>query len=205
MSYGKLNIWLRNMDCSPKNVWKTELVVKTCGGDYLVDFNPDIIEKLRADYPNYQIERGTRDGETTIKIWSPQYVEVIKHLEVDVPPGCYIVRAWVCWGNLWTDRSMVIVNCKEDACVNLIIPKADNCIRNVIIPFGVEAAQMDLMDDEVQTALNLLVTTGRTRVETLRNEVNTLKGELQESDANDAARYVQALEYIEQFIKGIES
>jgi len=48
MSYGKLNIWLRDLNCCPKNVWKVELVVKTCGGEYLVDFNPDVIDKLKG-------------------------------------------------------------------------------------------------------------------------------------------------------------
>jgi hypothetical protein len=205
MSYGKLNIWLRNMDCSPKNVWKAELVVKTCGGDYLVDFNPDIIEKLQRAYPHLRVERGSRDGETTIRIWSPDYVQEIKHVEVDVPPGCYIVRAWVCWGNLWTDRSMAIVKCGDDACVNLIVPRADNCIRNVLIPFGVEALEMKLMEDEVQIALNMLIATGKMRVDILRNEITSLAEELKESKAEDASRYIKALEYIEQLVKGIKS
>ena len=57
MSYGRLNIWIRELDCSPKNVWKVDLVVKTCSGDYLVDFNPDIIEKLKRMFPDFTVSR----------------------------------------------------------------------------------------------------------------------------------------------------
>lgn len=71
MSYGKLNIWLRDLNCCPKNVWKVDLVVKTCGGEYLVDFNPDVIDKLKEAYPDYNVQRGTMNHETTIRITQP--------------------------------------------------------------------------------------------------------------------------------------
>ena len=203
MSYGKLNIWLRNMDCSPRNVWKVELVVKTCGGDYLVDFNPDIIEKMQNAYPDLKISRGSRDGESTIYVLSPDYASVIKHLEVAVPPGCYIVRAWVCYGNLWTDRAMAIVNCGDDACVNLIVPKADNCIRNVLIPAAVEAFDMNLMDDEVRPAVKVLLTTGRMRTETLRVEVSALIRDLRAADVPEAEKYISALQYLDGILKDL--
>lgn len=43
------------------------------------------------------------------------------HIEVQVPPGCYIVQAGVVYGNIYTDRTMVIVRCGEDICVNLVL------------------------------------------------------------------------------------
>lgn len=205
MSYGKLNIWLRDLNCCPKNVWKVELVVKTCGGEYLVDFNPDVIDKLKEAYPDYNVQRGTRNHETTIRITQPppHDSQVIKHIEVEVPPGCYIVRAWVCWGNLWTDRAMVIVGCGQEACVNLIVPRKVNCIPDVILPVGIAAHDMRLDPERVRIATEVLMTTGRVQKEVLRKELTDLTRELKESKAKDALKYVEALEFIAQIVKGI--
>jgi hypothetical protein len=203
MSYAKLNIWLRDLNCCPKNFWLVDLVVKTCGGDYLVDFNPDVIEKLKEAYPGYNVGRATRGNETVIRIMEQQRNEVIKHIEVEVPPGCYIVRVWVCYQNLWSDRVMVIVGCGKEACVNLLVPPKDNCIRDVIIPFGKAAHDMRLQPDKVRIATEMLMTTGLIQRETVLREVTDLNRELKESKVNEALKYVQALEFIEKVVKGI--
>jgi hypothetical protein len=207
MSYARCNIWLRDLNCTPKNVWKVELVVKTCGGDYLVDFNPDILEKLREAYPDYDVEQGNRDDETTIRIIQPKphHPQVIKHLELPIPPGCYIVRAWVCWGNLWTDRAMVIVGCGQEACVNLIVPQRINCIPNVIFPVGIAAHELGLEPERVRIAMGVLMQTGKIRREALLSEVKSLTRELEDSDAKDASRYREGLESIGEVIKGMRS
>lgn len=47
------------------------------------------------------------------------------HAEVDVPPGCYIIMAKLCIsgvGNIQTDKTMVIVKCGKETCVNLFLP-----------------------------------------------------------------------------------
>jgi len=212
MSYARLNIWLRDLDCGPKNVWKVELVVKTCGGLYLPDFNPDVIDKLRVSYPNYDIERGNRDNETTIRIEKekPHDPPVIKHIEVDVPPGCYIVRAWVCWGNLWTDRAMVIVGCGQEACVNLIVPPKERCIRNGIFPVGIAAWEKQnkypqiINNDNMRNAFGVLMTTIEIKKDELKSEVTDLIKELEESDAEDAPQYVEAFKYIQDLIPDIQ-
>ena len=57
------------------------------------------------------------------------------HLEVDLPPGCYVVRAadWMglthqgVWGNHWTDHGVVTVCCDQTTCVTLFAPSAHNC------------------------------------------------------------------------------
>jgi len=205
MSYGKLNIWIRDLNCCPKNVWKVELVVKTCGGEYLVDFNPDVIDKLKEAYPGYNVQRSARNHETIIRITqpSPHQPQLIKHIEVEVPPGCYIVRAWICWGNLWTDRVMVIVGCGEDACVNLIVPTKENCIRDVVIPVGIAARYMQLQPDKVRIATEVLMTTGQIQREALLKELTDLTRELKESKAEDAAEYVEAFEFTAKLVKGI--
>ncbi len=200
MSYGKLNIWLRDLDCAPKNVWKAELVVKTCGGDYLVDFNPDVIDRLREAFPNYDVVgKGNRNGETTIIIKG----KLIKHIEVKVPPGCYIVRAWVCWGNLWTDRAMAIVGCGGEACVNLIVPQRENCIRDVIIPVGIAARELRLDPDKMRIATEVLMTLGRMRKESLLKELTDTAKELEESDVKDAAKYVEAFKSTAELVRRI--
>ena len=46
-SYGKLNIWIRYSDCGlVTDCWMTDLVIKTCGGDYLVDMDPTVIDGM---------------------------------------------------------------------------------------------------------------------------------------------------------------
>jgi len=45
------------------------------------------------------------------------------HIEVEVPPGCYIVTAGVVYGNIYTDKTMVLVKCGEEICVNLVLTK----------------------------------------------------------------------------------
>lgn len=205
MSYAKFNIWIRDLNCCPKNVWKVDLVVKTCGGEYLVDFNPDVIDKLKEAYPDYDVQRATRNNETTIRITQPlpHRPQFIKHIEVEVPPGCYIVRAWVCYGNLWTDRVMVIVGCGEEACVNLIVPLRENCIPDVILPVGIAAHEMQLQPDKVRIATEVLMRTGRIQREVLLKELTDLTRELKESKAEDAAKYVEAFEFTTKLVKGI--
>lgn len=203
MSYAKLNIWLRDLNCCPKNVWKVELVVKTCCGEYLVDFNPDVIDKLKEAYPDYNVERGARDRETTIRIAQPGWKQVIKHLEVDVPPGCYIVRAWVCWGNLWTDRAMVIVGCGQEGCVNLFVPRAQHCIRGVILPLLKVARGLRLQPDKLRAATEVLMAAGEVQREELLRELTDLTTELKESKAKDAHEYVEAFEFGAKLVKGV--
>lgn len=205
MSYAKFNIWIRDLNCCPKNVWKVDLVVKTCGGEYLVDFNPDVIDKLKEAYPDYDVQRATRNNKTTIRITQPlpHRPQFIKHIEVEVPPGCYIVRAWVCYGNLWTDRVMVIVGCGEEACVNLIVPLRENCIPDVILPVGIAAHEMQLQPDKVRIATEVLMRTGRIQREVLLKELTDLTRELKESKAEDAAKYVEAFEFTTKLVKGI--
>ena len=203
MSYAKLNIWLRDLNCCPKNVWKMELVVKTCCGEYLVDFNPDVIEKLGQAYPDYKVGRGSRDRETTIRIIQPGFKPTIKHIEVDVPPGCYIVRAWVCWGNLWSERAMVIVGCGQEGCVNLFVPQARHCIRAVLLPILHAGRHLRLRTDDLRVATEVLMATGEVHREELLRELTDLTGELKDSKAKDAQQYVEAFEFAAKLVKGI--
>lgn len=199
MSYGKLNIWIRELNCCPKNVWKVELVVKTCCGEYLVDFNPDVIDKLKEAYPGYDVRRGARDNETTINIRNKQ----IKHIEVDVPPGCYIVRAWVCSDNLWSDRVMVIVGCGQEGCVNLIVPPREGCIRDVVLPLGRAILNMRLQPEKARAAFEVLLAAGHIPREAILKEISDLTKELKESDVKEARQYLEGFELTAKIVKGI--
>jgi hypothetical protein len=58
MSYGKLNIWLRFEDCSLINTcWRTDLVIKTCTGKYLVDMYPALIPELQKNTRTWILSR----------------------------------------------------------------------------------------------------------------------------------------------------
>ncbi len=45
------------------------------------------------------------------------------HTEVELPPGCYMVTAGVVWGNIYTDKTMVVAKCDQVTCVNLVLTK----------------------------------------------------------------------------------
>jgi hypothetical protein len=58
------------------------------------------------------------------------------HLEVEVPPGCYYIKAvWgfhlvkpaVYWANHFTDAAIVQARCDESVCVKLFTPSAHRC------------------------------------------------------------------------------
>lgn len=58
------------------------------------------------------------------------------HLEVEVPPGCYYIKAvWgfrpvareVYWANHFTDAAIVMARCDEKICVKLYNPSAHRC------------------------------------------------------------------------------
>jgi hypothetical protein len=137
----------------------TDLVIKTCCGDYLVDMDSTVIEKLRNKYedyekvevlPNYQ-------GETRIRIKPPRG-EHINHIEVDVPPGCYVVWTRVCHGrNEETNKVMVIVSCGGEACVNLLLNTVETCSRELIHPLLVRAVEMNLPKQELEMAAKVLM------------------------------------------------
>lgn len=58
------------------------------------------------------------------------------HLEVEVPPGCYVIRAadgmalnpsGAVVGNHWSDHAVVTACCDHETCVTLFAPSAHGC------------------------------------------------------------------------------
>ena len=104
------------------------------------------------------------------------------HVEVSVPPGCYLVTAGGWGGNFYTDIAMVVVRCGDDACVNLIRngflhktpggieadvkPKAnqqkalplimEGCAGRIVIPLVINAAKAGIKPEEIGRTLDVL-------------------------------------------------
>lgn len=99
------------------------------------------------------------------------------HIEVEVPPGCYLVTVGTPGGNIYTDLTMVIVRCGDDACVNLVLndyrrtdpfphntPVTDplplvigGCQARNLIPFLINAKEARIKTDEMQVAFEVMI------------------------------------------------
>ncbi len=139
MGMAKLNIWLRYADCSLiTDCWRTDLVIKSCCGESVVSQDPTIIDQLKERYPDYKyVQAHDYQGEKRIML-SPDGKpggRSVYHIEVDVPPGCYVVWTRICYNkNEETNKVMVIVGCGDDACVNLLLDAVETCTNNALHP-----------------------------------------------------------------------
>jgi hypothetical protein len=203
MSRAKLNIWLRYVDCRLiTDCWRADLVIKTCGGDYLVDMDPMIIGQLKERYsdfarveinPNYQ-------GATRILL-QPGGGRFINHIEVDVPPGCYVVWARICHGrNEETNKMMVIVRCGDEACVNLLLNTVELCAKELFHPFAVQAVQAQLPNDVLQGAIRGLMVVARKPKREIEVELAQRLDELKGAQLPELER---AINKVAEIIKGV--
>ncbi len=169
MTTGKLNVWIREPNCELWNPWWVELEIKTCAGKDIFDIDPHMErnnkERLAQMYPapGYEVKIGGDAHIGGFKSIAIKGKADINHIEVDVPPGCYVVRAWVCGHNEWTERAIVNVRCGEHACVNLIVPHVKGrwgCIHNVIIPFIRNADLLKIPQPEIAKVVDVLVKAG---------------------------------------------
>jgi len=160
MSYAKLNIWLRYSDCSLiTDCWRTDLVIKTCGGKYVTDMDPSVIEKLKAQYQDYQDVGVYPDyhGETRIRLIPPKGKH-INHIEVEIPPGCYIIWTRICHGrNEETNKVMAIVGCGHEACVNLLLNDVKTCSNELLHPILVRGFELKLPKPELAVVAGVLM------------------------------------------------
>lgn len=161
MSYGKLNIWIRFLDCSlVTDQWRTDLVIKSCGGVPLVDMDPTVIEKLKARYPDYatvEVPDGLYHNERRIRL-KPGGGKHFNHIEVDVPPGCYVIWTRVCHGgNDETNKVMVNIRCGEDVCVNLLLNMVETCSREVLHPLLIRGIELGLAKKDLKLAAGAIM------------------------------------------------
>jgi hypothetical protein len=122
MGISKLNVWVRNKDfpCKPDMDWHWSIDVFVCNG-----------EPLEWCGTKYYGAHETEHG----------------HVEIKVPPGCYIVRGRTGskgHHNLFTHATMVIVGCNETACINLVPPGAWQCGKefNMALEFQAEVGHI---------------------------------------------------------------
>jgi len=146
-------------------------VIKTCGGVALVDMDSTVIEKLKARYPDYttvEVPDGLYLGERRIKL-VPGGGKRFWHVEVDVPPGCYVVWTRVCHcRNEETNKVMVIVRCGEEACVNLLLNTVERCSEEVLHPLLRRGVEMGLPRGDLKMAAGVIMAVaGKPRKELL--------------------------------------
>jgi hypothetical protein len=127
MGLGNLNIWIR--------------------------YEPDITWSCRVDTVNPWYVT-IKDCTGRILEWCGRVYRRIPtkcgHIEIEVPPGCYILSAigYATGSNTFTAPAFVVVNCGETVCVNLLAPIVHNCgwyftsgirqgVREKTIPPGV--------------------------------------------------------------------
>ena len=194
MGYGKLNIWLRYaVDCSLiKTCWRTDLVIKTCNGEYLVEMDPTVLEKLKTKYSEYDVSKNPAyEGETRIKFFPP-VGKYINHIEVDIPPGCYVVWTRVCYiQNEETQKVMVIVNCEGEACVNLLLDKTEKCVKEMLYPGAVRAIKLGLPKRELGTTVKQLLEIAEVPKEVFISDLQQKLEELKDIGKEEAREYLE--------------
>jgi hypothetical protein len=138
------------MGFSKLNIWITELG-KAC----------------KIDKRTWYVNIYTCDG--SILEWCGKRYSVLParcgHLEIDVPPGCYLINAvWGYWtdpkgvihGNHFTHNAVVQACCSETSCVTLFTPV--NHICGVIFQLAVkDLAMQELVPKEVVQRFNVAI------------------------------------------------
>jgi hypothetical protein len=200
MSYGKLNIWLRYLNCAlVTDCWRADLVIKTCGGEYLVDMLPGVIDQLKTRYPDFQeiTVLPNYHGETRISIKPPKG-KFFNHVEVDVPPGCYLVWLRACQvRNEETNKIMAIVDSSADIGVNLLLNTVEVCGKEFLHPFLVRAVEKGFPIQDIRVAANMIMDV----VEKPKKEmVVDLKQRMEEAKNISSERLIKTITTIQDVI-----
>lgn len=169
MSTAVLNLWVTNLgepcsiasDVSLPNAWV--VAVSHCDGR-VVNWSEGRF-RWRRDDPWISIALHRPPGGTP-GFWFDSIPTRDGHVEVELPPGCYVVRAtmhsWFVngrlYGNWATDRAVVQACCGEDTCATLYAPSAPACwipLFEFVIPLLVEHGLLKQSQvREAATALN---------------------------------------------------
>jgi hypothetical protein len=88
-----------------------------------------------SDDPWTRIPSHTPPGSTTAGTFYESIPTLDGHVEIELPPGCYVVRAsmhtWftngLLYGNWATERAIVQACCGEEVCATLYAPSAIAC------------------------------------------------------------------------------
>ena len=159
MGYAKLNIWVKDRKCRLlSNAWRMDLVIQSCSGEYLADMDEDLISNLTARYPDFRqiVKLPNYMGSTRVKL-VPAAGKKIYHVEVDVPPGCWIVWARMCHGrNEETNKVLVVAKCDDHICVNLLLNTSTVCAFEGIYPIAIDALQRQVGDQPIKDYLQVV-------------------------------------------------
>lgn len=81
------------------------------------------------------------------------------HVEVEVPPGSYMVRGHVCEPGIndYTDQAIVMAGCNQEICVDLIVAKVKTCVIRDIHPFVREARLAGVPDRDIRIATSTIL------------------------------------------------
>ena len=138
MSTALLNVWITDLGdpCSVANdpglphAWV--VAVSRCDGR-LLNWSEGRF-RFRSDDPWMAIPYHTPPGGTP-GWWYESVPTRDGHVEIELPPGCYVVRAtmhdWfvngLLYGNWATERAVVQACCGKDVCATLYAPSAPAC------------------------------------------------------------------------------
>ncbi len=147
MSTATLNVWVTNIGdpCTISNVgpirgydWK--VAVLHCDGRTL-NWSEGRY-RFHHDDPWTPIRRHVRPGDPARQEgwWYENILTRDGHVEIEVPPGCYVVVAslhnWIAngvlYGNWVTDHAIVQTACGHDACITLYAPSIQRCMTPLL-------------------------------------------------------------------------
>lgn len=152
MSTAVLNVWITSLgepcsiasDVRLPHAWV--VAISHCDGR-VVDWSEGRF-RFRHDDPWIPIVLHTPPGGAP-GYWFDSIPSRDGHVEIELPPGCYVVRAtmhsWfvngLLYGNWATDRAIVQACCGDDTCATLYAPTAPGCaipLFEFVIPLLVQ-------------------------------------------------------------------
>ena len=147
------------------------------------------------------------------------------HAEVELAPGCYIIRAGMRGGNIYSDRTITIVGCEESACINLILPNfvekdvqehvwerrgkfkllaAGGCAPPLMLALGREVLRRggDTKTEELKMAYEVIMKAANVDKKQLLAEIDMeIEDTHQNLDEMDAEEKEEAREYMDMLEK----
>jgi hypothetical protein len=115
------------------------------------------------------------------------------HAEVNIAPGCYIIKAGVYvphHSNIYTDKTMVIVKCGKDSCVNLVLAEfvppvielpaiKMTCLGTTTLALVFNAFTANIEPGELDLAIDVMARAGRVDkeklLEVVKDEIKMLE------------------------------
>lgn len=187
MSRALLNIWAKDKNCNIlTTAWRMDLVIVSCCGSYLVDQDPGILQRIldKNSHIGTAVKLSNYMGATRIKLLPQTAGDPMNHVEVEVPPGCYVVWARMCHGkNEETNKMQVIATCGSHICVNLLLNNTGTCAAEGIFPIGIAALQRNVDDEMVKNQLQVHMVVDCIKKANLLDQANARIQEFQDIGA----------------------